>query len=250
MLFLLVLLGHLHHGGGLAVEDGPLTRLVVDIDARLLGREVAGMAQCQIRRLELCLLGLDEAELRCMFALLGGRYVLHEGSFYMDNEQKKKNKFANGSQRKVNDTTFDEGSAVCYLDNHLATVLQVAHLEEGAEGKGLVGAGEAVAVVGHATAGLATVEFVSIEGSFARQDLIGLYALEGECQHKANDCDNYSLEFVGFRHFYFLLTEGARAFPFYTLFKFRMLPNGKKSNALRAEILGPCGGNLKEEIFP
>ena len=34
------------------------------------------------------------------------------------------------------------------------------------------------------------------------------------------------------------------------LFKFRMLPNGKKSNALRAEILGPCGGNLKEEIFP
>ena len=37
---------------------------------------------------------------------------------------------------------------------------------------------------------------------------------------------------------------------FYKLFKFRMLPNGKKSNALRAEILGPCGGNLKEEIFP
>ena len=34
------------------------------------------------------------------------------------------------------------------------------------------------------------------------------------------------------------------------IFKFRMLPNGKKSNALRAEILGPCGGNLKEEIFP
>ena len=37
---------------------------------------------------------------------------------------------------------------------------------------------------------------------------------------------------------------------YHTLFKFRMLPNGKKSNALRAEILGPCGGNLKEEIFP
>ena len=221
MLFLLVLLGHLHHGGGLSVEDGPLTRLIVDFDARLFGREVAGMAQCHIGRFELCLLRLDEAELRCMFALPGGRYALHEGSFYMDNARREHIEFACGSQRKVNDTTFDEGTAVRYLDNHLATVLQVAHLEEGAEGKGLVGAGEAIAVVGHATAGLATVEFVPIEGSFARQDLIGLYALEGECQHKANDCDNYSLESVGFRHFYFLLTEAARAFPFYTLYIYK-----------------------------
>ena len=250
MLFLLVLLGHLHHGGGLSVEDGPLTGLIVDFDARLLGREVAGMAQCHIGRFELCLLRLDEAELRCMFALLGGRYALHEGSFYIDNARREHIEFACGSQRKVNDTTFDEGTAVRHLDNHLATVLQVAHLEERSEGEGLVGAGEAVAVVTLTAAGLPTMEFIPVEGSLARQDFIGLCALKGECQHEANDCDNYSLEFVGFRHFGFLLTEGARAFPFYTLFKFRMLPNGKKSNALRAEILGPCGGNLKEEIFP
>ena len=62
------------------------------------------------------------------------------------------------------------------------------------------------------------MEFIPVEGSLTRQDFIGLCALEGECQHEANECDNYSLEFVGFRHFYFLLTEAARAFPFYTLY--------------------------------
>lgn len=218
MLFLLVLLGHLDHGGGLAVEDGPLTRLVVDIDARLLGREVAGMAQCHIGRLELCLLRLDEAELRGIFALLGGCHSLHESGFYVGNARREHIQFASGSHRKVNDTSFDEGAAVRYLDNHLATVLQVAHLEERSEGEGLVGAGEAVAVVTLTTAGLATMEFIPVEGSLTRQDFIGLCALEGECQHEANECDKYSLEFVGFRHFDFLLTEGARAFPFYTLY--------------------------------
>ena len=65
-------------------------------------------------------------------------------------------------------------------------------------------AGEAVAVVECATAGLSTVEFVSVEGSLARQYLLGLCALEGECQHEANDCDDYSLKSFVICHFYCL----------------------------------------------